>query len=656
VTAEIGQYSLILAFLIALVETAACLIGASRGDRALMSLGRVASFLQLLFVGGAFAALAISYLNNDFSVALVAEHSNTTQPGIYRLAATWGSHEGSMLLWVLILSVYSAALALFGTRLRETLQARVLGVQSFVASAFLGFSLFTSNPFTRISPAPIDGAELNPLLQDPGLVFHPPVLYLGYVGFSMAFAFAIAALIEGRVDAGWARWIRPWVLASWIFLTIGIAAGSWWSYYTLGWGGWWFWDPVENASFMPWIMGTALLHSSLVLERRGALVSWTILLAILTFSMSLIGTFLVRSGVLTSVHAFAVDPTRGVYILGIIGAFTGTALLLFLWRAPQLKGGAVFQTLSREAAITLNNVLLLALLSIVFLGTFAPIFIVLATGERISVGPPYYNSMFVPVAAVLLLLVSFGPVLNWKRSNARETLWRLRWPIAVALLLFGIGVAIFGIAKVAAMGGVALGIFLILGAFAILAARWRLGTQGLAYRIWSTPLSVWGMALAHAGLGVTTIGIAAMSAFQTNVVIQMVPGQAVDLAGARVTLDSIARVQGSNYQADRAFFSVESSWGTRELVSERRFYPVSQTPITKAGIGLGILGNTYISVDDRANDGSIIVRMWDHPFVDWIWAGGLIMAFGGMISLADRRARVGAARKANVPAGATQPI
>jgi cytochrome c-type biogenesis protein CcmF len=655
VAAEIGQYSLILAFLVALVQTATCLIGAARRDRALMALGRTASLLQLAFVGLAFGSLAASYLNNDFSVALVAEHSNSTQPLIYRLGATWGSHEGSMLLWVLILSVYSAALAVFGTRLRESLQARVLGVQALIASSFLGFSLFTSNPFLRVDPSPVEGSELNPLLQDPGLVFHPPILYLGYVGFSMAFAFGIAALIEGRVDAGWARWIRPWVLASWICLTIGIAGGSVWAYYTLGWGGWWFWDPVENASLMPWLMGTALLHSTLALERRGALVSWTILLAILTFSMSLVGTFLVRSGVLTSVHAFAVDPRRGVYILGIIGGVTGTALGLFAWRVPAMRSGAMFQALSREGAITLNNLFLLTLTATVFFGTFYPIFVDLLSGQRISVGPPYYNRVFIPIAVPLLLLVSFGPMLNWKRSDARDVLWRLRWPIAFACAVLVLVTMIFGAANVAAAGGMALGVFLILGALAVLAARWRIGKDSrssLAQRVLSTPLPVWGLVLAHAGLGVTTIGITAMSAFQTNKVLEMTPGQAVDLAGDRVTLDSVASVQGPNYQADRAFFNVESTFGARELVSERRFYPASQTPMTKAGIGVSLFGNTYISVADRANDGAIVVRMWDHPFVDWIWAGAGLMALGGMISLADRRVRVGAARRADVPAGA----
>ena len=651
-TAEVGQYSLILAFLISLVQTIACLVGAARRDLALMALGRTAALLQLAFVLLAFGALAACYVENDFSVALVAEHSNTAQPLVYRLGATWGSHEGSILLWISILSLYSAALAVFGGRLRETLQSRVLGVQALIAFAFIGFSLFTSNPFLRLSPVPIEGSELNPLLQDPGLVFHPPVLYLGYVGFSMAFAFAIAALIEGRVDAAWSRWVRPWILVSWLFLTIGIAAGSVWAYYTLGWGGWWFWDPVENASLMPWLMGTALLHSSLALERRGALVSWTILLAILTFSMSLIGTFLVRSGVLTSVHAFASDPQRGIYILGIIGVLTGSALGLFVWRVPSMRSGAMFQAVSREGGITINNLFLLVLTSAVFLGTFYPI-LDFSPGQYISVGAPYYNRVFVPIASALLLLVSFGPMLSWKRSDLREVLWKLRWPIVGAGALLALAVFVFGVANIAAAGGIALGLFLILGAISVLALRWRIGTErrsGLAGRIWATPLPVWGLVLAHAGLGVTAIGVTCVSAFQSNKVLEMRAGESIHLGGETIALDSMARVAGPNYQADRAFFDVESFWSSRELVSERRFFQASQTEMTKAGIGVGILGNTYISVGERSNDGSIVVRMWYHPFVDWIWAGAALMALGGLVSLADRRVHVGAARKAQVPA------
>ncbi|SRR5579862_1548236 len=641
-SAEIGQLALILAFVLALVQAAAPLIGAARRDPALMALGRVAALLQLLFVGLAFASLAVAYLANDFSVALVAEHSNTTQPWVYRFAGTWGSHEGSMVLWVLILAVYGGGVALFGNGLRETLQARVLAVQGMIGAAFLGFSIFTSNPFLRLSPAPLEGSELNPLLQDPGLVFHPPLLYLGYVGFSVAFAFGMAALIEGRVDAGWARWVRPWVLAAWICLTTGIALGSLWAYYELGWGGWWFWDPVENASLMPWLMGTALLHSSLVLERRGALVSWTILLSILTFSMSLIGTFLVRSGVLTSVHAFALDAARGVYILAIIAVATGSALAVFAWRAPSMRSGALFAPLSREGGITLNNLFLLAATATVFLGTFYPVFVQMFDGRSISVGPPYYHMTFVPIFVPLLALVSFGPMLNWKRNDAREILARLKWPLVVAGLAFVFCILGFGFAQTLAAGGIALGLFLIAGALAVLARR----------RLRSTPFATFGMALAHAGLGVTVIGIAAVSAWQTSKVLDMAPGQTVELAGQEITLQSVASVAGPNYQANQARFRVVSRSGERMLISERRLYPSSGTQTTEAGIGTGVLGNIYIAIGDPDASG-IVVRLWDHPFVDWIWAGALMMALGGALSLGDRRFRVGAAAPATVAATAT---
>ena len=640
-TAEIGQFALILSLLVALVQAIAPLIGAWRRDGALMALGRAAALLQLLFVVMAFGSLAKGFLDNDFSIALVAQHSNAAQPLIYRFAATWGSHEGSMLLWVLILAINSAALAVFGASLRETLQARVLAVQGSIAAAFLGFSFFTSNPFLRLDPAPPDGAELNPLLQDPGLVFHPPVLYLGYVGFSVAFAFAIAALIEGRVDAGWARWVRPWVLSSWIFLTVGIAAGSIWAYYTLGWGGWWFWDPVENASLMPWLIGTALLHSSLALERRGALVSWTILLAILTFSLSLVGTFLVRSGVLTSVHAFALDAERGVYILGIIAVATGLALTLFAWRAPALRTGALFAPLSREGAITLNNVLLVTLTSIVFAGTFYPI-----VDPRISVGAPYYNLWFGAVAACLLLLVSFGPMLNWKRSDFGTLSKRLRWPSLISAAAVGIGLTLFGVTKLLAVLGFGLGVFLILGAIAVIGRRLipRTGVRaGFSQLLHATPLAVWGLAVAHAGLGVTTIGVTAMSMFQSSNVLAMRPGESVMLASERVTLENVGVIRGANFEANQAQFRVQGRWGERELFSQRRFFPASQTETTLAGIGTGVLGNTYISIGDQSASGGLVVRMWHHPFVNWIWAGAFLMALGGSISLSDRRLRIGAA-------------
>ncbi|HEX3429844.1 MAG TPA: heme lyase CcmF/NrfE family subunit [Rhizomicrobium sp.] len=643
-TAEIGLFALILALLLALVQAGASLYGAGRRDPALMALGRGAAALQLLFVATAFGALASAYLQNDFSIALVAQHSNTAQPALYRFGATWGSHEGSMVLWVLILAICSGGLAFFGGALRETLQARVLGVQGVIASAFLGFSLLTSNPFVRLFPAPLEGSELNPILQDPGLMFHPPILYLGYVGFSVAFSFAIAALIEGRVDAAWARWMRPWVLASWIALTVGVAGGSFWAYYTLGWGGWWFWDPVENASLMPWLMGTALLHAALALERRGALVSWTILLAILTFSMSLIGTFLVRSGILTSVHAFAVDAERGIYILAIIAVVTGSALALYAWRVPALRSGAFFAALSREAGITVNNLLLVTAAATVFLGTFYPLFVDLMNGQRISVGPPYYKLTFAPLAVILLFLVNFGQMLQWKRDSLPALVSRLKWPIVFACAILGLLLVLFSWVHVIAAFGIALGAFVVAGSVVVLirrlpAAPFRARDVVSAAR--TTPRGIWGMAMAHAGLGIAAIGITAVSAFQSNVVLDMRPGQHTELAGREVTLMSVERVQGPNYDANRATFAVETWRGTRTLISERRLYPASGTQTTEAAIGMDILGNTYIALGDPDASGGLVVRLWDHPLVDWIWTGALLMALGGAVSLSDRRFRLG---------------
>jgi len=658
-TAEIGQFALVLALMLALAQALVPLWGAWRGDRVLMAIGRNAALLQAAFVAIAFASLAAAYLANDFSIALVAAHSNSAQPLIYRLGAVWGSHEGSMLLWVLILALYGGAVAAFGGSLRESLQARVLAAQGMIGAAFLGFLLFTSNPFTRLFPAPPDGAELNPVLQDPGLVFHPPILYLGYVGFSMAFSFAIAALIEGKVDAAWARWVRPWVLASWIFLTVGIAGGSLWAYYSLGWGGWWFWDPVENASFMPWLLGTALLHSSLVLEKRGALISWTILLAILTFSLSLVGTFLVRSGILTSVHAFALDPQRGVYILAIIAALTGSALTLFAFRARAMRTGALFAPLSREGGITLNNLFLLAATATVFLGTFYPVFMEAARGEAISVGPPYYRETFIPLFLPLILLAGFGPMLNWKRDEGRALLRRLRGPGALAGAVLVAAGVVLGVAHVLTLLGLALGVWLIAAAFWVLARRWRIGQGGGAVEIArlarATPLAVWGMVLAHAGLGVTALGITADTAWQTNKVLTMTAGQAVSLAGRTVTLRSVRIVRGPNYEANQARFEVSGPLGDRTLISQRRFYPVSQTRTTEAAIGVGFLGNTYISIGDETAAGALVTRLWDHPLVGWIWGGGLIMALGGALSLADRGRRRAVVKRSAPAAPRTAP-
>jgi cytochrome c-type biogenesis protein CcmF len=648
--AEIGHFALILALLTALAQAVLPMAGAVRGDTALMAFGRTAAQLQAVLIIAAFAALMICFGQADFSVALVANHSSLSQPLPYRLAATWGNHEGSMLLWVLILAVFGFGIGRFGDNLRPSLQARVLSIQAMISVAFLAFSLFTSNPFLRLFPAPLDGAELNPLLQDPGLVFHPPLLYLGYVGFSVTFSFAVAALLEGRADAAWARWMRPWVLAAWVPLTLGIALGSFWAYYELGWGGWWFWDPVENASLMPWLLGTALLHSAIVTEKRQALAGWTILLAILAFSLSLLGTFVVRSGILTSVHAFAVDPERGVFILAMIIGSTGTALALFAWRAPALKSGALFSSVSREAGLTLNNLFLMAITAVVFLGTFYPVIMeAVAPADKISVGPPYYNLVFVPLTVPLLMLVTVGPMLAWKRDSLGALWLKLRLPLLVTLLVWGALWAALGGKQATTAFGLALGFWLILGGALVLLRRW-LGPSGLSWRlVRTTPAAVIGMALAHAGLGVTTAGIAMMSGYATSKILVMRPGESTKLGSMTVALTGVIPVQGPNYQAVQARFSVDEGRGPRELSSERRFFSGSGSQTTEAGIGSTIFGNAYIAIGDEQRDAKgngIVVRIYHHPLVGWIWFGGLMMAMGGAASLADRRFRIGAPTRA----------
>ena len=641
-SAEVGQFALILALLLALVQSVAPLWGAHRGDGVLMAVGRQAAILQAAFVTLAFGCLAYAFVTCDFSVALVAQHSNTAQPTPYRFAATWGNHEGSMLLWVLILALCGGVLAAFGGTLRETLQARVLGIQGLLAASFHGFLLFTSNPFLRLDPAPLEGRELNPLLQDPGLVLHPPILYAGYVGFSVAFCFAVAALIEGRVDAAWARWVRPWVLAAWIPLTLGITLGSAWAYYELGWGGWWFWDPVENASLMPWLLGTALLHSSLVLERRGALVSWTILLCILTFSLSLIGTFLVRSGILTSVHAFAVDPERGVYVLGLIALTTGISLCLYAWRAPAIRSGALFQPLSREGGITLNNLFLTALCATVFLGTFSPVFIEMVNNDKISVGPPYYAKTFVPLAIPLLVLVVLGPVLNWKRDDLRAMGKRLWVPAVLALVVLVLAVMFNGLKGVLTAAGLGLAAWLVAGSGLVLARRWWAGRAYLGRSVRTTPRAMYGLTLAHAGLGLLVLGITGVTAWDSDKVLSMRLGDTVAFAGRTLTLSAFETVKGPNYEARQARFEVRGQGKPYQLSSEKRFYASAQSQTTEAGIRVSPLGNLYVSVGEESPNG-VIVRLWDHPLIIWIWIGGFTMALGGAVSLSDRRLRLGAA-------------
>jgi cytochrome c-type biogenesis protein CcmF len=564
---------------------------------------------------------------------------------LYKVSGVWGNHEGSMLLWVLVLSLFGAAVAVFGGNLPDRLRANVLGVHGMVGLGFLAFIVLTSNPFARLAEAPNDGNGLNPILQDPGLAVHPPFLYLGYVGFSMAFSFAVAALIEGRVDACWARWVRPWVLAAWCFLTIGITLGSAWAYYTLGWGGWWFWDPVENASFMPWIAGTALLHSALVVERRNALVSWTILLAILTFSLSLIGTFLVRSGVLTSVHAFATDPARGVFILGLILLASGGALTLYALRAQHLRYGAPFAPISRESGLTVNNVLLSAAVATVFLGTFYPLIVDMIGNDKISVGPPYYNRTFVPIMVPLLLAMAVGPMLKWKRDDLRSALGRLRYPALVSVLVAILVLIItFGRNAIAATF-MAVAAWLVVGSLAAWAYRTRLGAAPLATTLRlarTAPRAFYGLVIAHAGMGITVAGITGMTSWATEKIEMLRPGQSLQLSGYDLRFRSIGNVPGPNYEAERGTFDITSNGRfVIRLFSERRFYPVRQQQTTAAGIRTNLMSNLYVALGDPDGNGGWAVRFYYHPFMPWVWIGTLTMAFGGFVSLADRRLRVG---------------
>ena len=655
---ELGHFALVLAFLVCLVQMLLPAWGAQIGEARLMRVGETAALAQFALLIVAFAALTHAYVVSDFSVANVYANSHSTKPLIYRLAGVWGNHEGSMLLWVLILALFGAAVAAFGANLPATLRANVLAVQAAIALAFLLFILLTSNPFERLEPAPVEGRGLNPILQDPALAFHPPFLYAGYVGFSMAYSFAVAGLIEGRTDAAWARWVRPWTLAAWMFLTVGIAMGSWWAYYELGWGGWWFWDPVENASFMPWLAGTALLHSAVVMEKREALKVWTILLAILTFSLSLMGAFLVRSGVLSSVHAFAVDPKRGVFILAIMMVFIGGALTLYAWRAGGLRQGGLFAPLSREGGLVLNNVLLTTATGTVLVGTLYPLALESITGAKISVGPPYFNATFVPLMVPLLLALPFGPLLGWKRGDMYAALQRL---MVAGLIAIASAVAVFAVMRRGpwlAPFAIALGVWVIAGAVSELLLRARAGSAGHAEvlrRLRHLPRAVWGTAIAHAGVGVMVIGIAGTSAWQSEMVLTLRPGQTAHIAGYDITFTGVAAGAGPNYREVIGHMSVARG-GRRvsELAPAKRQYNAPPQATSEAGIHTALLGDLYAVLGEEAGDGAWSVRLYFNPLVRLIWIGTIIMFIGGAFSLSDRRLRVGAPRRARrrLPAAA----
>ncbi len=643
---EIGHFALVLALALGLVQMTVPLIGARLRDEPMMAVAGPVTLAGFAFTALSFAILTMAYARSDFSLQNVWENSHSLKPMLYKITGVWGNHEGSMLLWVLILTFFGALVAIFGRNLPTTLRATVLAVQGSVGVAFFLFILITSNPFTRLSPAPVEGRDLNPILQDIGLAIHPPLLYLGYVGFSVSFAFSVAALIEGRIDAAWARWVRPWTLVAWVFLTGGIAMGSYWAYYELGWGGFWFWDPVENASFMPWLAGTALLHSAIVMEKRSALKIWTLLLAILTFSLSLLGTFLVRSGVLTSVHAFATDPSRGVFILCILMLFIGGSLALFALRASSLTQGGLFQPISREGALVLNNLFLTTATATVFIGTLYPLLVEALSGDKISVGPPFFNLTFIPLMVPLLLLVPFGPLLAWKRGDALAAAQRLMFAFAAALVAALVTAFLIDGSSAIAAFGVGLAVWLMIGSLTDLAVKAGLGNvkPSVAWRRFSgLPRSVFGTALAHLGLGLTVLGLVGAICFGTESVLTMKPEQITELSGKRVRFDNVVPVQGPNYNDERAHFSLLGPAGEvrREIWSSRRFYPVRQMNTTEAGIATLGFSQLYISIGETTESG-LVVRLWWKPLVILIWGGGLVMMAGGTLSLLDRRLRVGA--------------
>ncbi len=653
---ELGHFALILAFLVAGLQTVLPLVGAARGWRGFMAAAEPAATAQFLFLLFAFSVLTWGFVTSDFSLRLVTENSHTAKPLLYKVTGVWGNHEGSMLLWCLILALYGALAAQFGTNLAETFRARVLGVQGAISFAFLGFLILTSNPFARLEIPPLNGEDLNPLLQDPGLAFHPPFLYLGYVGLSVTFSFAVAALIEGRVDAAWGRWVRPWTLVAWMFLTVGIALGSWWAYYELGWGGFWFWDPVENASFMPWLIAAALLHSAIVVEKREALKSWTILLAILAFGFSLIGAFIVRSGVLTSVHAFANDPERGVYLLAICGLFMGGALTLYALRAGAMEAKGVFSLASRESALVANNILLAVAAFVVFVGTVWPLVAEMAFGRKLSVGAPFFDAAFTPFMVALAALLPVGALLPWKRARLGRATAPLRGVLALSIATGALVWVMQTGGSILAPVGAVLASWLVLGALADLMLRAGRGDfASRARRLARLPRADWGRTVAHAGFGVTLFGICAITAWQVEDIRVAQEGETFTVGPYDVTLEQVSRVDGPNYASTLATMQVDRDGrAVATLHPEKRFYPVARMPTTEAAIDNGVLRDLYLVVGDPQDGGGWTVRTYIKPFANWIWAGCIIMAFGGGLSLSDRRHRVAAgARK--IPRGGAVP-
>lgn len=639
--AELGHFSLILTLCMALVLGFVPIVGASRGVGAWMSVARPAAYAQVLFMAFAYCCLTYSSLTHDFSVKYIALNSNSALPTLYLISGVWGAHEGSLLLWGLVLTLWTALVARFSRAISDTTIARVLGVMGLVSVGFLLFLLFTSNPFERLFPVPEEGRDLNPLLQDPGLAIHPPMLYMGYVGFSVAFAFAIAALLEGRLDAAWARWSRPWTAMAWLFLTLGIALGSWWAYYELGWGGWWFWDPVENASFMPWLVGTALIHSLAATEKRGVFKTWTVLLAIFAFSLSLLGTFLVRSGVLTSVHAFASDPTRGLFILIFLAVVVGGSLLLYAIRAPEVKSSATFELVSKESVILLNNILLVVTAASILLGTLYPLVIDALGLGKISVGPPYFNAVFIPLTAPIALVVGLGVLLRWKKDEVARLGVLVRWLVAGSVL-----------------GGVLLPFFMPFyswtAVFGLTLALWTLAVTGLAFherigvkgwsleRLRAIPAGFYGMSLAHTGIAVFVVGITLTSVYSVEKDVRLAPEESVLLSDYEFKFHGVKQTQGENYLADQGFLTVSRHGETvAELNPQKRTYQVKTMPMTEAAIDAGIFRDLFVALGEPlGKEGAWSFRIYYKSFIRWIWLGALLMAIGGLCATFDRRYRV----------------
>jgi cytochrome c-type biogenesis protein CcmF len=647
--AEIGHFALILALFVAGVQGFVPLAASTVRNHRWLGIAGPASIAQFLLILVAFACLTYSFVTSDFSVMNVAQNSHTDKPMLYKVSGVWGNHEGSMLLWVLILATFGAAVEFFGKNLPYGLKNRTLAIQSLIAFGFLLFILFTSNPFERLTNIPLNGQSLNPLLQDPGLAFHPPFLYLGYVGFSIAYSFAIAALIEGRVDASWARWVRPWTLAAWIFLTIGIALGSWWAYYELGWGGWWFWDPVENASFMPWLAGTALLHSAVVVEKRDALKSWTIFLAIIAFGLSLLGTFLVRSGVLTSVHAFATDPERGVFILILLIIAIGGSFILYAVRGPSLVGGGLFKPVSREGALLFNNWILTTATGVVLLGTLYPLFIDAIDAGKVSVGAPFYNRVFIPIMTPLVILMALGPLMSWKRADAKGILSRLYIVYGATLIAVVLTFILKGEEGWGGYLGMGLAVWLGTGTLWDLAERIRLGKTSFGEsmkRLKRQPRSTWGMTIAHFGLAIGIAGMTGAGNWKVEKIQTMSFGDSVEVAGYTYRFDKVANVRGPNYDALSGTFTVfEGDKEITVLTSEKRTYDTGGMPTTEAAIYTMFLGDLYAVIGDKSGDG-YVTRLYWNPLVAWLWGGSGLLALGGLVSLSDRRHRIGAPKRA----------